>query len=148
MITVREATSQDTATIVQLIVDLAAMIGERTSLSEAYVEEYLQFPGSKALLGEVDGQVAGLISYTLRPNLYHAGETCLIEELVVCQEARGQGVGRSLLTELFSRLESVGCIEVSVSTMPDNVGAIRFYKAHGMLDEAILLEKHFTKNTL
>ena len=96
MITVREATSQDTATIVQLIVDLAAMIGERTSLSEAYVEEYLQFPGSKALLGEVDGQVAGLISYTLHPNLYHAGETCLIEELVVCQEARGQGVGRCI----------------------------------------------------
>jgi hypothetical protein len=32
--------------------------------------------------------------------------------------------------------------------MPDNAGAIRFYKAHGMLDEAVLLEKHFAENTL
>jgi ribosomal protein S18 acetylase RimI-like enzyme len=35
------------------------------------------------------------------------------------------------------------CAEVSVSTMPSNSKAIEFYKAHGMTDEAVLLEKHF-----
>jgi len=41
-------------------------------------------------------------------------------------------------------MESLGCAEVSVSTMPDNVDALQFYKAHGLVDEAILLEKHLS----
>ncbi len=35
--------------------------------------------------------------------------------------------------------------EVSVTTMPDNQGAIRFYKRHGLVDEAVFLEKHFER---
>jgi ribosomal protein S18 acetylase RimI-like enzyme len=27
--------------------------------------------------------------------------------------------------------------------LPDNQGAIRFYRSHGLVDEAIHLEKHF-----
>jgi len=144
MITFREAAPQDAATIVQLIAELATSIGERSSLTMAYVEKYLFYPGCKVLLAEVDGQTAGLLSYMIRPNLYHAGETCLIEEFVVRERARGQGIGSALLNELISRMESLGCAEVSVSTMPDNVDALQFYKAHGLVDEAILLEKHLS----
>jgi ribosomal protein S18 acetylase RimI-like enzyme len=144
MITLRDATPKDAASIVQLIGELAISIGERSTLSTTYVEKYLLFPGCKALLAEVDGQIVGLLSYTIHPNLYHAGETCLIEEFVVRESARGQGVGSALLNELLHRMEALGCVEVSVSTMPDNAEAIRFYKEHGMFDEAILLEKHLS----
>jgi ribosomal protein S18 acetylase RimI-like enzyme len=45
---------------------------------------------------------------------------------------------------LFRRLVSLECVEVSVTTLPDNQEAIAFYKSHGMVDEAVYLEKHFS----
>jgi ribosomal protein S18 acetylase RimI-like enzyme len=142
-IEVRDANISDAAVIVELIQELAGSIEERSPITEAYVATYLAFPGSAVLLAEQDGVPAGLLSYSLRPNLYHAGGSCLIEEFVVRSGARGQGVGGALLSELLRRLPAQGCAEVSVTTMPDNAGAIRFYKNHGLVDEAVFLEKHF-----
>jgi len=56
---------------------------------------------------------------------------------------RGQSVGKTLLEEFMNQLQARGCVEVSVTTMPDNIGAPRFYKAHGLVDESVYLEKHF-----
>jgi ribosomal protein S18 acetylase RimI-like enzyme len=142
-ITVRDAEAQDSAAITELVRELAATAGEETPVTEAYVTKYLASPTSRALLAEIGGQVAGLLTYSVRPDLYHAASTCLIEELVVREKMRGQGVGTALLDELFSRLTALGCAEVSVTTLPGNTKAIEFYKAHGLIDEAIFLEKHF-----
>lgn len=141
---IRKAQGEDAAGIVRLVQELAQTAGERSPLAEDYVADYLDFTGSAVLLAEVDGEVRGLLSYALRPNLYHAGNVCLIEELVVEEQARGRGVGRALLEELFSRLRDQNCVEVSVTVLPENLGAIRFYTAHGLVDEAVYLEKHFT----
>jgi len=142
-IAVRDIEPQDSAIVAELVRELAATVGEETPVTEAYVTKYLASPTSRALLAEVGGQVAGLLTYSVRPDLYHAASTCLIEELVVREKMRGQGVGSALLEELFSRLTALGCAEVSATTLPDNFKAIEFYKAHGLTDEAIFLEKHF-----
>ncbi len=142
-ITVCEAESQHIPSIVRLIAELAASGGERSTLTAAYVQEYLLSPSSHVLLAESDGQAVGLLSFSIRPDLYHAADTALIEELVVQDSFRGQGIGGMLLDELLRRLEALGCAEVSVTTMPDNQGALRFYRAHGLTDEAVFLERHF-----
>ena len=98
---------------------------------------------SQILLAEQHDQVIGLLSYSLRPDLYHAGQVCLIEELVVEAAQRGQGVGSALLTELLSRLSAAGCVEVALAVMSDNAPAIKLYRQHGLTDEALFLEKHF-----
>ena len=110
----------------------------------AYVEYFLAQPRCHVLLADFSGEILGLLSYLLRPDLYHGGDTAYITELIVSEKARDQGVGSALLEALFRRLESMGVAEVSVSTMPDNEGAIKFYKRHGMVDEAVYLEKHFS----
>jgi ribosomal protein S18 acetylase RimI-like enzyme len=47
------------------------------------------------------------------------------------------------MSELLERMAALGCVEVSVSALTENVGARRFYRAHGLTDDAVLLEKHF-----
>jgi ribosomal protein S18 acetylase RimI-like enzyme len=47
------------------------------------------------------------------------------------------------LTDLFRRLARLDCVVASVAVMPDNEGALRFYREHGLADEAVFLEKHF-----
>jgi ribosomal protein S18 acetylase RimI-like enzyme len=141
-ITVRQAAPTDTHAIVELIGELARTLGGTSPITQDYVGEYLAFPGNSILLAEEGGRVAGLLSVSLRPNLYHAANSALIEELVVRESTRRRGVGSALMSELLRRLPSQGCAEVSVTTMPDNEGAIRFYRSHGLVDEAMFLEKH------
>jgi len=141
--TIRTARSEDHAAIVGLIAELAASSGESTPITPEYARQYLEFPGSRALVAVEDRQVVGLLSYSLRPNLFHAGNSCTIEELIVAQPFRSRGIGGALLEELLRQLAELGCVEVSVTTMSDNHGAIAFYKSHGLTDEAIYLEKHF-----
>ncbi|NLG48602.1 MAG: GNAT family N-acetyltransferase [Chloroflexi bacterium] len=140
---IREATPDDAETIVALIGELAAMEGETSPLTAGYAAAYLSRPGVGVLLAEEAGQALGLLSYGIRANLYHAGDTCVIDELVVREDARGRGVGSALLRAVISRAQAAGCAEISVSTMPDNARAIAFYRQHGFTDEAVYLEQHF-----
>ena len=142
---IREAEPKDAPVIVQLIAALAASSSEHSPLTESYVLGYLSTSAGTILLAELQGNIVGMLSYSLRPDLYHAAKSCLIEELVVCDDKRGQGVGSALIAELYSRLSSQDCAEVSLAVMPDNTGAIRFYKRHGLTDEAIFLENHFPR---
>jgi ribosomal protein S18 acetylase RimI-like enzyme len=142
-ITIRTAVEEDSAPISHLIAELAENSGEASPISVQYAAQYLAYPGSYVLLAQKEHRVVGLLSYSIRPNLYHAGDSCLIEELIVQKSERSQGIGGQLLEALFQRLASLNCVEVSVTTMPDNQKALAFYKSHGMVDEAIFLEKHF-----
>ena len=138
----RDASPGDETAIATLIQDLAQSMGETSPIAPDFVSTYLAFPGCHILLAVEHGQIAGLLSYSIRPNLYHSGITALIEELIVKSTWRDQGIGGALLDELLARLKVSGCVEVSVTTLPDNLSAIRFYRLHGLVDEALYLEKH------
>lgn len=142
---VRRAVPADAPQVAALIQELAVSIGETSPVTAAYASGYLGFPGGNALLAEEDGQIVGLVSYSVRPSLFHAGNSALIEEMVVSESARGKSIGSVLLESLLAQLEAEGCEEVSVTTMPDNAGALGFYRSHGLVDEAVFLERHFEK---
>jgi len=140
---VREARQEDNLVVVSLIRELGEMDGDKTDLCVDDVAHFLEIPGNFILVVEVDGRVAGLLSYTVSFDLWHAGDCCLIRELIISGGYRQQGLGGLLLQEVFRRAETGQWMEVSVSTMPDNLPANAFYKKHGMTDEAVLLERHF-----
>ena len=139
---IREAKPADADIVVELVDQLARGEGEQSPVSQTYVGEYLATAGNCILLAEMDGEVIGLVSFSIRPNLYHAADSCLIEELIVGHKARGQGIGSLLIAEVINRSQDSGCAEISVSTMPDNERAIAFYKKLGFVDQALFLEKH------
>lgn len=139
---IREAALDDAEMAVALIQQLAESASEASPITTEYVADYLVTPGSAVLLAEEEGRIIGLLSYSVRPNLYHAAPSCLIEELVVRSVARGRGVGTVLLKAVLERARAAGCIEVSISAMPDNTRAIALYKRLGFTDEAVFLEQH------
>jgi N-acetylglutamate synthase-like GNAT family acetyltransferase len=140
---IRVAKPEDTEAIVRLVQEHAAIAGEQSLISASSVATYLAFEHNGILLAEREGQIIGLVSYSIRPDLYHAANVCLIEELIVESEWRGHGVGHALMTELLDRLGSLECVEVSVAVGPDNSPPISLYQSQGLTDEALLLEKHF-----
>lgn len=139
---IRQANQKDAQAVTALVHELAASEGDPARVDEAYAAIFLETPGCGALLAEIAGRPVGLLSYTLRPDLYHAGLTGLIQELVVTASERGKGIGGCLLESFMQLMEAQGTVEISVGVMPGNRGAIAFYKRHGLLDESLNLEKH------
>jgi PhnO protein len=141
---IREAVASDGRAIVRLLGEMASEGEASSPITEAHVVQYLASPTSRLLVAELEGNVVGMLSCSIRPDLFHAGSVGHIEELVVHRKARGQGIGGALLAEGLSRLRAAGCAEVSLTVMPDNVSAIRLYRRYGLTEETLGLEAHFT----
>lgn len=140
---IREARRGDEAIIAQLVRELAADGGETSPVDDKMVIAYLDFPESGAFVAEVDGEVVGLLTWFTRPGLFHGGRWACIDELFVREASRRQGVGDALLQAAMTTFTASGCREATVSTMPDNQAARRLYARHGLVDEALQLERHF-----
>jgi ribosomal protein S18 acetylase RimI-like enzyme len=142
-VTVRDAGRGDEAAVAELVRELARLEGEIAAATPELVAEYLAFPLSGALLAELDGVVVGLLTWFVRPGLYHGGRWGYIDEVIVREHARRRGVADALLEAAMTRFVAAGCVEVSVSAMPDNEPAKALYRKHGLADEALFLERHF-----
>lgn len=138
-----EAQKHDAEQVVLMISILTAQEGVNSALTPGYVEKYLLTEGSRILLAQAEGKTMGMLSFSIRPDLFHGAPACLIEALVVREEARGQGAGSALLKECLAIAREADCAEASVSTMQDNLKAIEFYKKHGFEGGALFLEVHF-----
>jgi ribosomal protein S18 acetylase RimI-like enzyme len=68
---------------------------------------------------------------TLRPNVWYSGPVALLDELYVVPELRDQGIGTTVILELFSicRTRNVDLIEINVDE--SDVDTQRFYERHG-----------------
>jgi ribosomal protein S18 acetylase RimI-like enzyme len=138
-LSIRSAEPVDAAHIVQLI----RQMGSDSDVNEEYVLYYLAGSERGVLLACLGDQIAGLLSYSMRADLYHAGNSVLIEELVVDERQRGKGIGGALMEALLKQGEVLDCRELCLAVMPANEAAIHFYKSHGLVEEALFLERHF-----
>jgi ribosomal protein S18 acetylase RimI-like enzyme len=144
-VSIRPARKSDAAAIAQLVAQLATFLQESSAVSEEYVLRYLESGEAGVLVAAAEGEVIGVLSYTLRPSLYHAATSCMIEELVVSEGYRRTGIGSRLLNTIVALAREKGCVEVSISAMASNRGAIDLYKRHGFEADAVLLEKHLQR---
>jgi ribosomal protein S18 acetylase RimI-like enzyme len=146
-VSVRPAEVEDAVEIAGLVAMLAAELGDPTPVTPAYVADFLHRPGCHALLAVCPSGVLGLLSYSFRPGLYHAADSCLVDELVVQPADRNRGVGMLLLNEVIRLARQQGCAEVSLSVMKSNLAALHFYRRHGFEDQAMLLELHLAASS-
>jgi GNAT superfamily N-acetyltransferase len=142
-VVIHEATAADADVIARMIRELAESTVERVKVDAAYVGTYLGFPGRAVLLAVAAGETVGLLAYSSNPNLYHAADGCLIEDLYVLSAWRGKGVGKALVAYVMAEAARQGWAEVSVSTDHDNHAALALYRGMGLVEEYVLLEKHF-----
>jgi len=106
----------------------------------------LILPNQAVFVAEDDtGQVMGLLLISHRPTLWHSGPSALIEDIVVDERARGQGVGRALIQAGFSWAKSHGCSEIEVTTEEENTASQAFFERLDFESTGVLLEHEFDK---
>lgn len=142
-ISLRLAGPEDSAAIARLIGTLAADLEESSPITPPFVTKVLHQHICQVLLAARGEEVLGLLSFSFHPSLFHAADSCMIDELVIEPGARNQGIGAVLLDDAIRRAREHGCAEVSLGVMASNAGALRFYQRHGFEADALLLERHF-----
>jgi ribosomal protein S18 acetylase RimI-like enzyme len=133
----------DEHVIVELIDELARESSGASNVTDQEIRTFLDTGENGALLAESGGEVVATLTYSVHPGIFHGGTWALIEELIVTASARGHGVGHALMDEAVKIFQQLGCREAGVSTESDNEVAQRLYRAHGFVDESLLLERHF-----
>lgn len=84
-----------------------------------------------------DGRVVGMISILFTVSTALGGRVALLEDLVVAPDARGAGIGSSLMAQAIRCARSNGCRRITLLTDRDNEPAQRFYQRHGFAPSAM-----------
>jgi ribosomal-protein-alanine N-acetyltransferase len=96
------------------------------AFTRAQIAGFFELESLEAIVAQVRGKLAGFaIGYLRRPTV--AG----VLTLDVDADARRQGVGRALFTDLLARLERAGATTVRLEVDVRNASALAFYRSFG-----------------
>lgn len=132
--TFRSAVAADFAVVRDLASQLARQIeAKEPPLTAAQFETYYVSPHApmRLLLAVRDGEIVGLISWTLTHELYSADTRVYISDVSVDQASRGQGVGAALMAEVKAWARAHGASKLGWEVWHRNFAAKAFYKRLG-----------------
>lgn len=131
---IRQATKHDVPAILSLIKELAAFenepeavdVTEQDLLDNGFGENAL----FQTILAEVDNQIVGMALYYYRFSTWK-GKTLHLEDLIVKQSYRGQGIGLALYKAFIKIADQLGVRRIEWVVLNWNKTAIDFYEKSG-----------------
>ena len=115
-IDIRPLRLSDITAVMQLHRELGwnpAFQADGTTLKQR-LETLITEDGALLLVAEMDGEVVGYIHGQMVVYLLFAGREMLISEVFVVEEARGQGVGKALISAIEREAVKQRCFRISV----------------------------------
>lgn len=90
------------------------------------------------LVAENKGRIVGMCTGQVVISTAEGGPAVLVEDVVVAQEARGQGVGRALLEAMASWARERGATRMQLLADANNTSALQFYHQAGWRMTALI----------
>jgi GNAT superfamily N-acetyltransferase len=82
------------------------------------------------LVAEDDGQIKGMTTFNFQNSTWSENGQCLLEDLFVDQNLRGQGTGRALIDAVIKEAKERGCSRVYWNTDETNETARKLYDTY------------------
>lgn len=132
-ITIRKAVKGDCAAMMDLIKELAVFekAPEQVSVTLNHFEES-GFGGNPvwwAFVAEVEGKIIGMALYYIRYSTWK-GQRMYLEDIIVSEEYRGNGVGSQLMDVLIAEAKEKSFSGMLWQVLDWNEPAINFYKKY------------------
>jgi ribosomal protein S18 acetylase RimI-like enzyme len=108
---------------------LPQLSGSARQLDAAAITAMAESPAVTVLLARSEGRIVGSLSLVMFR--IPTGLRAFIEDVVVDEAARGQGVGTALTREALRLARAAGVRTVDLSTRPSRVAAGRLYEREG-----------------
>ena len=93
------------------------------------------------LVAECDGALVGYLSGYTHHTFYAGGATAWVDEVLVTESLRGEGIGRQLMAAFEAWSNEKKCVLVSLATR----GAAPFYEHLGYATKAAYYKKYLNK---
>ena len=136
MIAVWRAEPHEAEAVARLIVEFRDHLGLDWPSANAFlagVERLIEERDTAFLLGapNEDAPPAGVAQVRFRYGLWWAAQDCLLEDLFVRDDARGQGLGRGLVQGVVDLARERGCRRVELDVNEANAAALAVYESFG-----------------
>ena len=133
-IIIRKATLQDMSQVLDLIKELAIFEKEpdavEVSVADLQRDGFGEHPLFSCFIAEVATEIVGAAIVYFRFSTWK-GRTIHLEDLIVKEAMRGQGVGAALYTEVMKYGFDLGVKRIEWNVLDWNKGAIKFYERSG-----------------
>lgn len=151
-INIRIAREEDCPRLLELVHELAlfekAPEEVTVTLEEFEDAGFGKMPIWKAFVAEHDGHIIGFALYYIRYSTWK-GSRMYLEDLIVTEAMRGQGVGKLLFDRLIIEAKELGFNGMAWQVLDWNEPAIEFYKKkYGSFIEAGWLNASLSKEQL
>jgi len=132
-ITIRKAVREDCPRLLELVRELATYerAPEAVTITEQHFEEsgFGPNPVWWAFVAETGGRVEGFALYYIRFSTWK-GQRMYLEDFVVNETLRGQGIGRRLFDRLLAEARDKGFNGLQWQVLDWNEPAINFYRKY------------------
>ena len=91
-----------------------------------------------ALVAKSMGQMVGIAHYLYHRSTTSLAPNCYLQDLYTCEDRRSQGIGRSLIGEVFRRARAVECNGIYWQTHKSNAIAMQLYDKVGQQSEFLI----------
>lgn len=148
---IREGKKEDLPAVLDLIRALAVYerAGQEVAITVADLERdgFGDRPIFHLFVAEVSGQVQGMALYYYKYSTWK-GRCLYLEDLVVHEVLRGQGLGGALFEAVVARSRTEGVSRMEWQVLDWNEPAIRFYKRYNALLDPEWLNGRFHREQL
>lgn len=132
---IRAATVEDWPQVADLLVELGRDVSPSAASNPSYVIRFGGHLGRREtrtlVANEPGGRLLGFLDMEFRQRLGHPRPQAWVNDLVVTEAARGQGLGASLLAAAEELALRRGCFRMSLETSAWRDEAHRFYEGQG-----------------
>ena len=96
-----------------------------------------------ALVAEQNGKILGLVHYLYHRSTISIAPTCYLQDLFTVEAARGKGVGRALIQEVYRIAADAGSSRVYWLTHETNATAMKLYDKVAEKSGFVVYRKNF-----
>ena len=136
---IRDAHADDIPRLLELYLQLSGSsqhpeddVRRFTDAHGAALERITADPHTDLFVLEAGGRVVATYALYIMPNLSHGGRPFAIVENVVVDDAlRGQGLGRLLMEHALARAREAGCYKLALTSNRKRTAAHAFYESIG-----------------
>ena len=101
-------------------------------MSEAFATRCAH-PGCEVFVADQDDRVVGTFVLYRLPNMsFNARSMAILENIIVDEALRGQGIGRAMLEYARATAQAHGCLQLSLSSNARRTDAHEFYRRCGL----------------
>ena len=133
MVTVRKGKKEDLPQVLELIKELAVYENAPEEVENTVEmmekDRFGDPPVFDFLIAEVDGQIIGTSIYYYRYSTWK-GKRLYLEDLIVSEASRGNGVGKMLFEATVDIAKETKCTGMMWQVLDWNEPAINFYKKY------------------